>query len=105
MEELQSPIESRYYNIGTGLRLRVDELDDIDEKFGKDPLKALQRVVRAWLQEKYKVSKFGRPTWQMLAKVIDSHAGGNDHELAEEIARNHPAAGGASKGYYIQLKL
>ena len=91
--ELLMPHKSHYYNIGIGLRLSIEFLDEIEEKFDSDPRKALRKVVGAWLQKKYDVSKFGLPTWQMLVKAIDSPAGGNDHQLAEKIALDHPAAG------------
>ena len=86
-----SPVESRYYHIGMGLRLNVEFLDDIEDKFGSDPCRALRKVVSAWLQQEYDVARFGLPTWRTLVEVIDNRAGGNDHQLAEKIALEHPA--------------
>ena len=86
-----SPVESRLYDIGLGLRLDMEYLDDIEDKYGQNPRRAIQKVVDAWLKQKYDVSTFGLPTWQMLVKVIDNPTGGNDHQLAEKIALDHPA--------------
>ena len=66
-------------------------LDNIKDKCGQDASEALRKVVDAWLKQRYDVSTFGLPTWQMLVKVIDDPAGGNDHQLAEKIALDHPA--------------
>ena len=86
MKEL-TPVESRYYYIGMGLRVNEKCMDEIEDKFGSDPCKALWKVVSAWLQQKYDVARFGPPTWRML---VDNRAGGNDHQLAEKIALEHP---------------
>ena len=90
MDEI-STLESRYYQIGVGLRLTPKDLQSIEERFPQDPSRALSKVVETWLQQQYNVHKFGPPTWQMLVKAVDSHAGGNDHMLAEKIMSKHPA--------------
>ena len=86
-----SPVESRFYDIGLGLRLSMECLDDIEEKCGQNAHQALRKVIDAWLKQSYDVSTFGPPTWRMLVQVIDDPAGGNDHQLAEKIALDHPA--------------
>ena len=87
LEEI-STLESRYYQIGIGLRLKLKDVQSIDKE---DPSRALSTVIETWLQQKYNVQRHGPPTWQMLVKVVDSPAGGNDHTLAKKIALNHPA--------------
>ena len=69
----------------------MEFLDEIEEKFDSDHSKALRKVVGAWLQQRYDVPSFGPPTWRMLVEAIDNPAGGNDHQLAEKIALDHPA--------------
>ena len=96
-----SPVESRYYNIGLGLRLKMEYLDDIRRKYNQNACEALRKVIDAWLKQRYDVSKFGPPTWQMLVRVIDDHAGGNDHQLAEKIALDHPAGECTIKASFI----
>ena len=84
-------LESKYYDIGIGLRLKGDALRDIESSSSQTPREALRKVISAWLDKKYNVLKFGPPTWRCLVKVVDSKVGGNDHDLAKEIASNHPA--------------
>ena len=91
MEEI-STLESKYYRIGMGLRLKPKDLKSIEEMFCQDPSRALGKVVETWLQQQYNVKKFGPPTWQMLVKAVDSPAGGNDHNLAQKIASKYPAS-------------
>lgn len=91
MDEL-SPLSSRYYDIGLGLRLSISELDSIESSYRDNPRRALTKVVTAWLHEHYDVEKFGPPTWQMLVKAVDSPAAGDDHILAQKMASNHPAS-------------
>ena len=91
MEEI-STLDSKYYQIGMGLRLKPKDLQSIEEMFCQEPSRALGKVVETWLQQQYNVKKCGPPTWQMLVKAVDSPAGGNDHTLAKKIASKHPAS-------------
>ena len=84
-------LESKYYDIGIGLRLKGDALRGIESSSSQTPREASRKVISAWLDKKYNVAKFGLPTWRWLVKVIDSKVGGNDHNLAKEIASKHPA--------------
>ena len=36
------------------------------------------------------IKKFGRPTWMRLVEAVGDHEGGNNDNLAETIAQNHP---------------
>ena len=36
------------------------------------------------------IKKFGRPNWRRLVEAVGDHEGGNNHNLAETIAQNHP---------------
>ena len=86
-----SAVESRYYDIGVALRLSTECLDDIESKHGQNAHQPLRKVVDAWLKQRYDVQTFGLPTWRMLVEAIDNPAGGNDQQLAEKIALDHPA--------------
>ena len=100
MEEVIS-IKLVWYELGECLRLRDDDLDEIQRThpYKSDSKKALKKVLLLWLQQKYNVEKFGRPTWKMLVIAVDKKTGGNDHGLAKEIAANHP------KGMILQRAL
>ena len=82
-----------YYPLGQSLRLRTYYLKAIREAYPSesDAEQALEDVLLLWLHQKYNVKKFGPPTWKMLVEAVDKKAGGNNHDLANEIASNHPA--------------
>ena len=84
-------IQSRYYSIGRSLNLETTDLRTIRDKYPKesDAELALEDVLLLWLDKKYNVAKHGPPTWRMLVEAVDKRSGGNDHELAKEIASKH----------------
>ena len=93
MEEVMS-IKLVWYRLGEWLRLQDDDLDAIQDTYPnpneRDSKRALKKVLLLWLQKKYNVEKFGLPTWKMLVIAVDKKTGGNDQELAKEIASRHP---------------
>ena len=74
------------------MRLSSCDLKAIREAYPNDSMadQALKDVLLLWLNQKYRVEKFGPPTWRMLVEAVDKKTGGNSHELAKEIASNHP---------------
>ena len=52
---------------------------------------ALEDVLLLWLNREYNVKEHGPPTWRMLVEAVDKKSGGDNHELAKQIALNHPA--------------
>ena len=91
LEEVHS-IKSAHLPLGQWLRLSNDSLKDIHEAYPDESManQALKDVLLLWLNQKYKVERFGPPTWRMLVEAVDKKTGGNNHELAKEIASNHP---------------
>ena len=92
MEEV-SDIKSMYFGLGRSLRLRNDDLEAIRKKYPSesDHEQALNDVLLLWLKNKYNVENFGPPTWRMLVEAVNKKTGGNNYELAKQIALNHPA--------------
>ena len=94
MEEVVD-IKSMWFDLGRSLRLRSDDLEDICKKYpnesDRDAKRALNDVLLLWLKKKYNVERFGPPTWRMLVEAINKKTGGNNYELAKQIALNHPA--------------
>ena len=84
------PIESRYYYIGRSLNLEISCLREIRESSSSDS-DALEDVLLLWLNKQYDVEKHGPPTWRMLVEAVDKRGGGDNHELAKQIALSHPA--------------
>ena len=86
-------LKSVYYSLGRYLRLQTADLRAIRDAFPSesDAEQALEDVLLLWLHQKYKVEKFGLPTWRMLVEAVDKTASEKSHDLAKEIASNHPA--------------
>ena len=91
LEEVHS-IQSAHLPLGQWLRLSNDDLKAIREAYPGESManQALKDVLLLWLNQKYKVERFGPPTWRMLVEAVDKKTGGNNHELAKDIASNHP---------------
>ena len=84
------PLESRYYNLGRSLNLKITDLRKIRDEHPSDS-DGLEDVLLLWLNQKYDKKKHGPPTWRMLVEAVDRKSGGDNHELAKQIALNHPA--------------
>ena len=93
--EAVQPLKLVYFALGRSLRLKTADLKLIQQAYPdeSDAEQALSDTLEFWLQKKYNAERFGPPTWRMLVEAVDRKAGGNSHELAKEIASNHPATG------------
>ncbi len=80
-------VQSRYYEIGTQLRLKG--LATIKNRSTTDTI-AMGAVVEEWLKGNYNTKKLGPPTWKMLVKLVANSNGGNNNSLAKKIANEHP---------------
>ena len=89
IEEIH-PIESRYYNLGRSLNLKIADLRKIRDEHPSDS-DGLEDVLLLWLNQKDDEKKHGPPTWRMLVEAVSKETGGDNHELAKQIAVNHPA--------------
>ena len=91
-EEVLS-IQSLYYRLGQALRLDNADLRRICDAYPSesDAERALEDVLLLWLNQKYSTDRFGLPTWRKLVEAVDRKGGGNNHQLAKEIASKHPA--------------
>ena len=92
IEEIES-IQSLYFRLGQALRLQIKDLRKLRDKYPNkcDAREALEEVLLLWLEKQYNVESFGPPTWKMIVEAVDRKGGGNNHELAKEIASKHPA--------------
>ena len=54
------------------------------------PAKCLDAAIQHWIDEKYKVEKFGVPSWMALVKAVEDRNGGRNPALAKKIAQEHP---------------
>ena len=83
--------QGRCYEIGSDLKLDEDRLDRIRAECPLNNNKALRQIISDWLKKNYNTERHGLPTWKALVKAVKSSSGGNDTELAEKIAKDHPA--------------
>ena len=84
------PIVSKYYSLGRSLNLKIEELRKIRDKNPSES-DALEDVLLLWLNQQYNVKKYGPPTWKMLVEAVNIKSGGDNRELAKQIASKHPA--------------
>ena len=82
---------AKWRNLCLALRVSSSNLSTIDEKRRGDPDTCLQDGLSLWLQGHYNTDTHGPPTWRMLVEAVYRKSGGDDHELAKQIASNHPA--------------
>ena len=83
-------LKSLYFPLGQCLRLASDDLKAVREAYPNTD-QALREVLLLWLHQTYKVDKYGPPTWRQLVQAVDKKTGGDNHELAKQIASSHPA--------------
>ena len=70
--------------------MKIADLRKIRDKHPSES-DALEDVLLLWLNQEYDVKKHGPPTWRMLVEAVGKKGGGDNHELAKQIAENHPA--------------
>ena len=83
-------LKANYYTFGIELGLPVQELDTIRRAFNQNIDQAFTEVLLVWLRHRFKMEKYGPPTWRRLVEAVDSQAGGNNHALAKAIASKYP---------------
>ena len=81
--------KAAYYALGRALRLPPGELNAVRVEHNSNLDMALDQVLLLWLQQKYKVGRFGPPTWKMLVEAVECRVGMNNPALAQNIALNH----------------
>ena len=87
------PVAALWKSIGIALRLNPNVLDNIQaENIGNHPA-CLTSMLSEWLNRKYKVKKFGEPTWQQLVEAVGHPAGGANMAIARKIAKSHKPGG------------
>ena len=71
------------------LGISDDDLSAIEQKRCDDPGACLREGLTRWLKEGYNTEKHGPPTWRRLVDAVANSAGGDDHSLALDIAKEH----------------
>ena len=76
-------VNTRWYNVGLELGLKVPTLDSIDTKHRGDPSLCFRETLKEWLK-----GIDPSPTWEAMVKALKSPTVG-DHQLAEQIQAEH----------------
>ena len=86
------PVANKWKHIGTALGLQSATLEVIKDSHGGDTTEAVSQVVSKWLAMTHNVERFGEPCWDTLVKAVAHQAGGGDRRVADDIAKQYPAA-------------
>ena len=102
MLQLQHQIHHVYYHYAT-----ANVLGSLDPLHELTCAKHCQHAVQSYLDVlcnslllHNQVKRFGNPTWRKLMKAVEDPVGGNNHALAQKIAREHPGMQPSSNTYY-----
>ena len=69
------------------------KIDSADVKCHSDPKECLLDILCEWLNGNYDKKIHGHQSWRRLCEATASKAGGNNTELANKIAEQHPQRG------------
>ena len=79
---------ARWRYLGLALGVHPDKLDVI-ERENQHLDDCLMKTMTLWLMRVYDTQKYGKPSWELLAKAVGHRVGGKNPSLAEEIIKKH----------------
>ena len=83
------PVSSKWFQFCCCLGILASRLDAINRTQNGDCDLCLFNGLKEWLQRNYNTEKHGSPTWRKLVAAVDNSSGGNNHVLAQEVAKKH----------------
>ena len=83
-------VTPRWRFFGEALHLQPTKLDVIEKCNPKSPEECLSDTLKEFLKMNYNTKEFGAPSWKMIVKAIGCKAGGNNTNMAQIIAKDHP---------------
>lgn len=83
--EAVEPLSGKWRMFSTKLGIKNSDLDLIGHNHHGDAHTCLYEALMVWLKLNYDLSKYGRPSWQRVAKTVSSL----DYGLFERIAKMH----------------
>ena len=86
-------MESRCFEIGIKLHLKIDFLKGIESLYPVSFSKRMIEMITAWLNRKYNTERFGDPTWKSLVIAVAASSGGANGKCARDIATKHRVSG------------
>uniref|UniRef100_A0A1X7U679 Death domain-containing protein n=1 Tax=Amphimedon queenslandica TaxID=400682 RepID=A0A1X7U679_AMPQE len=88
------PLSAHWKQIAISFRLRINTINTIEAKHNGKVLNCLQEVIECWLKKDYDYERHCVPCWRKVCVAVKE--GADDSALADEIAQEHPATGGAT---------
>ena len=79
-------LSAKWRVFATKLRIKHHTIDEVQKNYPGDVMTCLNEALGQWLKLNYDYQKHGRPSWQTLAKSVQSL----DQGVFEKIARDHP---------------
>ena len=86
-------LSAHWKKIAISLHIKPDTISKIRANANGDTTACLQEVLECWLKKDYDYERHGVPCWRRVCVAVKK---GGDSALAEEIAEEHPATGGAT---------
>ena len=65
-------------------------IENIRQDHIGDSTTCLSEVLVEWLKKNYNTQRHGHPSWRKICEATACQIGGNNKQLAEEIAEQHP---------------
>ena len=78
--------------LGRALHIQQHTLNRIKAEQGITTEQCLVKTLEEFLKN-YDTENYGEPSWRLVVIAVAHEAGGNEPNLALEIATNHPIAG------------
>ena len=87
-----TPIAAKWESVGKALHLKPDRLDVIREQ-QTTPQQRLSATLHEFLKKNYDWEKYGAPSWRLIVIALAHTSGGDNVELALEVAKEHSTNG------------
>lgn len=84
-------LQAKWESFATVLGMKQDTIERIQQDHPRDSAFCLKEVLKEWLKKNYDTFRHGHPSWRNICEATASEIGGNNKQLAEEIAKQHPA--------------
>lgn len=81
---LRNEVVNQWKKVGFALNLKFCDLEPLRQNFDTQEERQTGMLV-LWLNQAYNTEKYGLPTWESLAKAIESPTGANNPALAKKI--------------------
>ena len=92
MQSEVTPIAAKWESVGKALHLKSDRLDVIKEEQNTSQQR-LSATLHEFLKKNYDWEEYRAPSWQLIVIALAHTSGGDNVELALEVAKEHSTNG------------